>query len=394
MGSTFLGTPVGPSPGVETLADMTLRVARRVRDTLSGVATDGAGNSLTDIDSLQAPSGLFDGGMLWILSGTYMGQVIRRIRSHLDNTLYFGRSLGSAICARQVETLTVVGTVTDTGNARVTVTAAGMNGSPKEISVAVVKDDTASDVAALVRTALAADADVMELFEGAEGSDANVVLTAMRAAANDSTMLIEINNNTCTGLTPAQSSQTTAGAAGPHYAVTDSAIPFHELVSAINMALRTVHIPAEDYSLTGDGQTLEFTLPTGVYNVFEVYAEKSGDTYGRYFKAHWRERNGKLRFDQGFAPKYGETLHVWYAKPHSGLLVSDDGIDDDVNLLWLEAQATFNVLMWARKKYEKDPRFDIETLLQVAAADLKAQTPNKRARIMVHSGGRNDADPV
>lgn len=112
---------------------------------------------------------------------------------------------------QQVETATVIGTITLTGNAAITITAARMGNSPKSISVAVTNGDIASVVAGLIRTALAFDADVSAQFL-VSGSGANVVLTSHVAQANDSTINIAITNGTCTGLTPAlTSTNTTAG---------------------------------------------------------------------------------------------------------------------------------------------------------------------------------------
>ena len=112
---------------------------------------------------------------------------------------------------KQIETATVLGTVTGTGNATVTVTAFGMGNSPKAVSVAVANGDSASVVGGLVRTALAFDADVSAMFL-VSGSGANVVLTKHIAAANDSTLNIAIANDTSTGLTAAPTStNTTAG---------------------------------------------------------------------------------------------------------------------------------------------------------------------------------------
>ena len=112
---------------------------------------------------------------------------------------------------KQVETATVVGTVTGSGNATVTITALGMANTPKAISVAVTSADTASIVGGLIRTALAFDVDVAALFL-VSGSGANVVLTKHIAVANDDTLNIAIANGTCTGLTAAPTStNTTAG---------------------------------------------------------------------------------------------------------------------------------------------------------------------------------------
>lgn len=118
-----------------------------------------------------------------------------------------------AIGTAQVETATVAGTIgaSGVGDAQVIVTAAGMTNSPKTLSVAVANNDTASQVAGKIRTALAADVDVSAFFT-VSGANANVILTALIPTFNDSTMNLSIDNGTCTGLTPAlTSAHTTAG---------------------------------------------------------------------------------------------------------------------------------------------------------------------------------------
>jgi len=114
---------------------------------------------------------------------------------------------------KQVETAEVVGTITTAGNAIVTVTAAGMTGSPKAISVAVALGDSAAVVAQKAREALAADSAVAAKFS-VGGYGTKVELTALTAAANDSTLNIAIANGTCAGLTAAPvSTHTTPGVA-------------------------------------------------------------------------------------------------------------------------------------------------------------------------------------
>ena len=113
----------------------------------------------------------------------------------------------------QVETATVVGSVTGSGNATVVITAAGMTGSPKTDSVAVLNGDAATDVGLKIRTALAADTAVTAMF-AVSGAGANIILTALTPAANDATLNVSIANGTCTGLTSAPTSaNTTAGVA-------------------------------------------------------------------------------------------------------------------------------------------------------------------------------------
>lgn len=118
----------------------------------------------------------------------------------------------------QVETATVASGASANANVIVTVTAAGMTGSPKAINVAVLSSDTtAALVAAKIRAALGADADVTALFT-VGGSSATVTLTRTSPAgvSNDGTLNIAIDGTTnSTGVTDAlTSANTTAGVAG------------------------------------------------------------------------------------------------------------------------------------------------------------------------------------
>ncbi len=124
----------------------------------------------------------------------------------------------------QVETATAAGTITASGNATVIVTAAGMTGTPKTISVAVLNGDTAAVWAGKVRTALAADTAVAALFD-VGGTTTAIRLTRKATAtytvgtvsvplyaANDATLNISLDNGTCTGITTAATSaNTTSG---------------------------------------------------------------------------------------------------------------------------------------------------------------------------------------
>ena len=132
---------------------------------------------------------------------------------------------------QQVETATIVGTITTSGNATVTVTANGMTGSPKAVSVAVLENDTAADVAQKIRYALATDADVSALFL-IGGTLANVTLTSREHLPNDSTLNIAVANGTCEGLTAdATSDNTTAGVAADLYYITVSEFKAYRNIS-------------------------------------------------------------------------------------------------------------------------------------------------------------------
>lgn len=95
----------------------------------------------------------------------------------------------------QVETATIVaaGGATSSGNLAVTVTAAGVTGSPLAIPVALVTgvDTTASLIGAKVRTALGANTALTALYT-VGGTGANITLTRTVAANNDSTLNIAV----------------------------------------------------------------------------------------------------------------------------------------------------------------------------------------------------------
>lgn len=113
----------------------------------------------------------------------------------------------------QVETATAAGTITQSGNATITVTVNGMAGSPKAYSVAVLNNDTAAQWADKVRLALAADPVLTALYTVSGATD-KIILTRKTPAADDGTLNIASTNDTCLGITPAASSaNTTAGVA-------------------------------------------------------------------------------------------------------------------------------------------------------------------------------------
>jgi hypothetical protein len=114
--------------------------------------------------------------------------------------------------AKQVETATVVATVTGAGDAAVTVTSALFDAAAV-LAVPVEVDDDSNVVAEAIRAALEVDPVVSAHFD-VSGEDAAVVLTAKVAAANDDTLNIAIATGTATGITEAATSaNTTAGVA-------------------------------------------------------------------------------------------------------------------------------------------------------------------------------------
>jgi len=137
------------------------------------------------------------------ITGEYIG---------VDN-LYTAPVISDLLSSAQVEKATVVGTISTEGNATITVTATGMTGSPKAVTVAVALADDASAVAGKIRTALNADSAITDLFT-VGGTGAEVTLTRKTAANHDSTLNIAIANGTCAGLTADATSDTVTYGSG------------------------------------------------------------------------------------------------------------------------------------------------------------------------------------
>jgi hypothetical protein len=122
-----------------------------------------------------------------------------------------GQTLDNA--TRQVETATVVGAITQSGNSTVVVTAAGMVGSPLTLSVPVLNGDAIATTALKIANVLRGTAAVTDMFE-VYAIGAAIVLTQIEPTGNDATLNVSIDNGTCTGLTTAATSaNTTAGVA-------------------------------------------------------------------------------------------------------------------------------------------------------------------------------------
>jgi hypothetical protein len=154
-------------------------------------------------------------------SYTVLSTGAQSLTTNVDVPHYAAATLAFVHGVKQIETATIVATITTAGNAKITVTAAGMGNSPKEIAVPVLLGDDAAAVAVAVRSVLTSDPDVSAFFTVA-GAGADIILTAKVAAANDVSMNIASIDDTCAGITAAANSADTL--AGNHtMKITDSA---------------------------------------------------------------------------------------------------------------------------------------------------------------------------
>ncbi len=102
---------------------------------------------------------------------------------------------------KQVMTATVATPSLADGDVVVTVTAANMGSTPKDVTVTVANGDTEAQVATKLRAALAADDDVGGFFDVA-AAGAVVTLTRKTHAANDATMALKVKTDVSnTGVT-------------------------------------------------------------------------------------------------------------------------------------------------------------------------------------------------
>jgi len=218
LDSNFLSHPNHPScvAGFDTYNGYQFKV---VSNTATVIATDTEAKTA----NINVMMNIIDKPEIWntdeykVTSGQYIRAFKLKdyagLKISMSQDLVYFRDIGT----KQVETATVVGTIgaAGQGNSTIIVTASGMTGSPKTVSVAVANNDSATSVAGKIATALIADANIGNVTTGyftVTTTGATVILTANIAKVNDTTMNISIDNGTCSGLTAAPTSaNTTAG---------------------------------------------------------------------------------------------------------------------------------------------------------------------------------------
>ena len=137
---------------------------------------------------------------------------ISKIDSGANTITVYSKDVELEDSIAQVETATVVGAVTQSGNAAVVFTSAELD-SVITLSVAVLEDDTATIVALKIANVLNRNEIITDKFS-ISASGETIVITQKECIGNDSTLNLSIDNDTCTGLTTAASSaNTTAGVA-------------------------------------------------------------------------------------------------------------------------------------------------------------------------------------
>jgi hypothetical protein len=165
--------------------------------------------------------------------------------------------------------------------------------------------------------------------------------------------------------------------AGVRYAIVRNLYPWDQIVSAIQRALENTWVTGHNATLTGDGATLDFTLPSGVYNVLRVE-----NTRHNVF-AHWTETMGILRFSEGYEPD--DTLHVYYQAQHDDLVDGTSVISNEINLTWLKYAAAQELLYWGVGVYGSIVEYRIEERMNKIINALKGKNARREISIQVRT---------
>jgi hypothetical protein len=184
----------------------------------------------------------------------------------------------------------------------------------------------------------------------------------------------------------------TAIVAGELYSVVQNVYPYEQIKAAIMDALWETHIESTDTTLEGDGETLEFTIPSGVWDIKKVFFTDPDDTTRKPISTHWKEvyvgSTRKLKFDYGYAPIDGYTINLVYRDQHADLTTYSSEINSDIDTMWLQYKAAENLLMWAVGKYGNQAEYRIEERLNRVLEKLKRLSPRRGGpNVIIHTAG-------
>lgn len=198
---------------------------------------------------------------------------------------------------KQVNTATIVAAsgATTAGNAKVTVTGAGIYGSPRVLSVPLTTSmNTATLVAGAIASAIGADANIVNAY-AVTTSGATVILTANTALANDTTLNIATANDTCVGLTSAPTSvATTAGVAGfnaytsyllgfePYAVLSLGNLTWHDVPFTATVGNELAQTASVGYKMWAGAKVIDPMAITRLYSRsgYDVYAN-TADAFNR-----------------------------------------------------------------------------------------------------------------
>lgn len=185
----------------------------------------------------------------------------------------FGTVLNMGTGRHQIETATLVGTITNPGDINFVITAAGMAGSPLTL-VITVANGNASTVAASVRTFIAnsATAAAVRAMFNVSGATDKVILTRKIPMESDATLNMASDTGTATGLT------TTATSADTYAGETLAAVAYISNIDGPSLSADTEDVTTHDSTGAWEEHVVTI-LRTGELSLDIVYdpAESTHD---------------------------------------------------------------------------------------------------------------------
>lgn len=178
-----------------------------------------------------------------------------------------------------------------------------------------------------------------------------------------------------------------APATGVLFTVAPRVYPFTTIRAKIMQALYDTYIEDEEDTLIGDGTTLEFNLPTGVYDVKRVRIEHPTDSKDNYYSSHWKPKNGKIKFDYGYAPEDDYKIILIHATQHGTLSAYNSELNHEIDHNWLKYQAAKYLLDWGMGKYGGQAEYRIEERMNFVMEALRNKSPRRSIDITIRSAG-------
>ena len=196
----------------------------------------------------------------------------------------------------QQETITIDGAPTSDGDITVTVTAAGMTGGSKALTVAVLDVDTVDEVASKIKVAMILDTVSIGDFFTVSGTGADVEITSRVAIADDATMDI-VGAAGTTGTSFTASADTTTGVAASTAAEIAEIVKDALNADAVICAMFTATRSGDDVILTDDtaganDTTMNLGVATGTATGLTA-SPKSVNTTAGYAAGDWDQIGGQ-----------------------------------------------------------------------------------------------------
>jgi len=147
----------------------------------------------------------------------------------------------------------------------------------------------------------------------------------------------------------------TSTVAADAYAVTNADYPRFLLRQCVNRAIRLIgNVAQTDSTIPTVANQEKYTLTANTYNLRRVeIATASATPYYWRVLNHWREENGYLYFDTGYAPSMtGYLLRYWYIVPAAELTTDTGAVSNYIHIDRLSYEAALLALEWRMHQTE------------------------------------------